>query len=245
MLYKRVILVSILLSAPVFAAEYETDAERTTTLSEGKSKAYYNQIKALQESAQKAVTPEYQAAAEKLQAKTEELKLNNNKVAATSEEQINLSSIVNRYSNKIQEARNAKSKINRLLIFVSLSMPKQSLNQLSSQAKKAGGVLVLRGLVNNSWKETAAALMAVNKQGIALSIDPRLFKIFNVQAVPSFVVLPNDEHPCPTGKCSYSPVADIISGDISLEYALEAISSEGNAANAVAVQMLQKLRGES
>jgi hypothetical protein len=38
----------------------------------------------------------------------------------------------------------------QLLIFVSLRMPKTSLLQWSEQAKKAGGILVIRGLKDNS-----------------------------------------------------------------------------------------------
>jgi len=41
-----------------------------------------------------------------------------------------------------------------LMVFVSLGMPKHSLQQWNLQVTKAGGTLVLRGLVNNSMKQT-------------------------------------------------------------------------------------------
>jgi conjugal transfer pilus assembly protein TrbC len=70
------------------------------------------------------------------------------------------------------------------LIFVSLSMPQATLKALFDEAEAQGAVLVLRGLIDNSFKKTAEKLQEF---GIALQIDPLLFKKHEIQRVPTFV----------------------------------------------------------
>ena len=75
-----------------------------------------------------------------------------------------------------------------LLVFVSLSMPLESLKGLLKDAEKEGAVLVIRGLHNNSFKETAAFLQ---EQGLTSSggmeINPDLFATYGITKVPVFV----------------------------------------------------------
>lgn len=156
---------------------------------------------------------------------------------------VNVQNLLARYGKKLDAANNKETKLNQLLIFVSLSMPAQSLKQLDVQAKKAGGLLVMRGLVDNSFKETVALLADVD-DGLSAVIDPRLFEMYQIETVPAFVVNPTDNHPCFDSKCNSTPLHDKISGDISLEYALEQLSSQGDVSKEVATQYLNKLRGE-
>ncbi|MGI9214755.1 MAG: TrbC family F-type conjugative pilus assembly protein, partial [Gammaproteobacteria bacterium] len=61
-----------------------------------------------------------------------------------------------------------------LIVFLSLGMPKHSLQQWNLQVTKAGGVLVLRGFVNNSMKQTVKKITEIlgkEPQG-GFSIDP-------------------------------------------------------------------------
>lgn len=69
------------------------------------------------------------------------------------------------------------------LVFVSFSMPEASLIKL---AKDCGPNcrLIIRGLKNNSFKETATLL---RKLEIQVDIDPDAFKRFAVTTVPTFV----------------------------------------------------------
>jgi hypothetical protein len=48
-----------------------------------------------------------------------------------------------------------------LLVLVSFSMPKEALQNLAQQAERAGAVLVLRGMVNDSLTDTAKAIKTV------------------------------------------------------------------------------------
>ncbi len=116
-----------------------------------------------------------------------------------------------------------------LLVFISTSMPKLSIEHLLIQVDKVGGVLVMRGLINNSFKETAAYMKEL-KAG--LWIDPTLFKAFNIVQVPTFVVL---EKPFVQGLVVKH---EKLSGNVSLDFALEKISKE----SVKAQELLLKLR---
>lgn len=112
------------------------------------------------------------------------------------------------------QSENTKADSNGLFVFVSLSMPTVSLEQLMLDAKQAGATLVLRGLKNNSYRETLSELQPlVEKSQGGLIINPKLFEQFQIQRVPTFVY-------------QFGDVADSISGDVSLTYAVNKIVEE-------------------
>lgn len=71
-----------------------------------------------------------------------------------------------------------------LLIFVSFSMPLESLRILNLQAQKHGGKLIFRGLVGGSFKEMAQKLKGFEAEVL---IDPTLFRKHKVESVPTFI----------------------------------------------------------
>ena len=76
-----------------------------------------------------------------------------------------------------------------LLIFFSFSMPSSSINALIDSAERAGGVLVLRGLKNNSFEDTIFAVRDLIKgKRVEVIIDPTLFRKYHVRFVPCFAV---------------------------------------------------------
>lgn len=108
--------------------------------------------------------------------------------------------------------------IPELYIFVSLSMPQSRLINLLQEAKIYGGILVLRGLKNNSYKDTANFMQPIIKLSQAgVIIDSHLFEKYDVSKVPTFVL--ND----PSIK-KY----DKAIGNVSLKYALEEMSRVGD-----------------
>jgi len=116
-----------------------------------------------------------------------------------------------------------------LYAFVSFSMPDDSLKAVLKQTARAGGVTVLRGLVDNSFKETALRIgKLAHKHGPGLSVDPRLFAEHGVTTVPTFVIVG-------------VKTTDKIAGNMSLAAALETIAREGDNA-AVAQDLLDRLR---
>lgn len=110
-----------------------------------------------------------------------------------------------------------------LLVFVSLSMPRPSLERLLDQAARAHATVVLRGLVNGSLRNTVETVQPLlgARQG-ALQIDPQAFDRFDVQRVPSFVLVRDGVRPqsCASGTCA--PASDFVrvAGDVTLDYAL-------------------------
>ena len=71
------------------------------------------------------------------------------------------------------------------IIFVSASMPKESLKRLAYQAVQNGAALVIRGMVNGSMVETAKLVDEIDHP---LDIDPKLFQQFKIIKVPVFMV---------------------------------------------------------
>lgn len=123
----------------------------------------------------------------------------------------------------------------RPLIFVSFSLPEDSLRALLAEAGRTGSPLVLRGLVEDSMQRTAARLgellgtqngrEASAESTPSLAIDPTLFERFDVDQVPAFV-LPQDRiAPCTPEGC---PVPEHlkVAGDVSLAYALDVMARE-------------------
>lgn len=129
-----------------------------------------------------------------------------------------------------------------LLVFISLSIPRPSLERLFAQAERAGAVLVLRGLVKGSWRETGAALHPLlARHKVALQIDPQAFDRYGIAAVPS-VVLRKRQAACDGGTCPEAAAFVRVSGDVSLDYALAALQRSAPSFAADAEQWRQRLQ---
>ncbi len=126
----------------------------------------------------------------------------------------------------------------RLYIFISLSLHKNTLRALLEEAKRVGGVLVLRGLKDGSWKKTIELMLPILKEyeeGIIL--DPTLFKRFRVREVPTIVLADVSTNVSPEisspGHIDQTEVAasnsfDKIAGNISIDYALRLFKEKGD-----------------
>lgn len=71
------------------------------------------------------------------------------------------------------------------VVFVSASMPLAALKNLAHQARKEGAVLVIRGFIKGTLKDTANLVDEIN---FPLEIDPKLFEKYQVQHVPTLMV---------------------------------------------------------
>lgn len=88
-----------------------------------------------------------------------------------------------------------------LLVFVSFSMPMDSLKRLNQQVMDHGGKLVFRGLHEGSFMKMAQKLKALSAEVL---IDPTLFEAHGISEVPVFVK-GNDK----------------LTGHVTLDYALD------------------------
>lgn len=105
------------------------------------------------------------------------------------------------------------------IVFVSLSMPLGSLVRLAADAQKVGGVLVMRGTVNGSLKQTVEAVQRLSEQGVEVQIDPQAFTRYNVNVVPAMVVDLSGPQGCEATKACANR-SPLIEGDVSLSYSL-------------------------
>lgn len=134
----------------------------------------------------------------------------------------------------------------QLIAFASLSMPPKALRQLIEDTARAGGVVVFRGFPNNSMKEFSDRLgKIVERQDdfANIGIDPRLFRAFDVHAVPTYIAVSSDFDLCAGFSCrTRVPPYDRMIGNVTVEYALSSFA-EGNGPGArVAAVGLANLR---
>lgn len=140
-----------------------------------------------------------------------------------------------------ESQRNSKKQLNQLMVFVSSSLDKNTLSQYANQVRKSGGVMVFRGIIDNSMQKTISFIHSLSKDGTRAIIDPFSYRNFKIKHVPQIVVVA-DNHDCKWGRCNNTPLHDKISGNISLEYALNQISQKGEFAQKEAKRFLANLR---
>lgn len=135
----------------------------------------------------------------------------------------------------------------QFIVFASLSMPAKSLKPLIADTARAGGVVVFRGFPNNSAKLFATTLAkAVDQSDLPhVGIDPRLFRAFNVEAVPTFVAVSSNFDLCSGFSCQTRlPPYDRMAGNVSVDYALTAFADgNGPGAKIASVALANMTRG--
>ena len=132
-----------------------------------------------------------------------------------------------------------------LVVFVSLSMPPAVLNRIGERAKKAGAIVVFRGLKyglrKGAWADSMNALKPIADTGADVQINPELFDRFNVQAVPTLVVSAAPQEGCQGNACAASSASVV--GDVSMDYALEKLSQRKDAIGKIARERGARLKG--
>jgi conjugal transfer pilus assembly protein TrbC len=132
------------------------------------------------------------------------------------------------------------------IAFASLSMPEEALSRMIAETTQAGGVVVFRGFSAGGGQNFIKGIQAVvDQQGATnVAIDPRLFRAFNVDRVPTYVAVSSNFEPCDQLECvSEVPAFDRISGNVSVEFVLETFADANGAGAPVARTALKNLRG--
>lgn len=136
----------------------------------------------------------------------------------------------------------AYAETGNIYIFISFSMSNESIKGWMNESKKIGAPVIIRGLVNNSFKDTlqkVSDLTHDNQGGVQL--DPNLFRRFQIEKVPAVVVAKN-ESCLPSQTCIDE--YDVIYGDVTLAYALKKIADKNDTLSSIALTALTKLRDE-
>jgi type-F conjugative transfer system pilin assembly protein TrbC len=127
------------------------------------------------------------------------------------------------------------------VVFVSFSMPDESIKRYLSQAARINGgktiKLSMRGLdESNSLIKTQQRISKLMKgKGAEVDIDPGAFDRFNVQSVPALVLYKDDpmtEAKCAVeGKTPADSEADylMVYGDVSIDYAIDHLLKDKSA----------------
>lgn len=133
-----------------------------------------------------------------------------------------------------------------LFVFVTLSMPERTLRLLIDQASRTRAIIVLRGLENASIRQTAAHVQRlIGQQQVEWLIDPQAFDRFGVNQAPTFVLVkaraPSND--CASGSCIAPNAFASIAGDVSIDYALEAIERRAPRFSPETQLFLKRIRG--
>lgn len=110
------------------------------------------------------------------------------------------------------------------IAFASLSMPADSLKRLIADVSKAGGMVVFRGFPASGGRTFMEQLRKVVPQGeqAHISIDPRLFTAYHVEAVPTYVAASASFPLCSGPDCISEPTPyDRLAGNVTTHFALE------------------------
>lgn len=130
-------------------------------------------------------------------------------------------------------------------IFVTLAMPRASLQLLIDQAARSGAVLVLRGLKAGSMRQTLAAVAdLIGEHQVAWVIDPEAFTRYRIEHAPTFVVDLDSRasrSTCGT-ECRIPSGFVSVSGDVSLDHALDAMAREHPDAQPLVAPLVARLK---
>lgn len=191
-----------------------------------------NVSKHVNEAAQIAQDAQAAQAAQATQDANADLMIDSNSIIPTNIKETNIpESMLNEYKKfhqvtKSQNSCSARIK-DGLKIFISFSMPREIIQNYDYIARKIGAKLIIRGLINNSFKETISYIKQLNEQGMMIDIDPRPFNDFKINLVPSFVISSGNNY-------------DKLVGNVSVIYALEQFAASGDAA-VLAKEYLERL----
>ena len=152
-----------------------------------------------------------------------------------------------KHATRVKAGFDARGGTAEILVFMSLSVPAASWRQWAREAAGTGVPLLLRGVGPEGFRETVREVgdrLGGFEAGVA--IDPRLFRLFGIDRVPAVAVAPGGVPPCASRGCAEDdpPPHDLVTGNVGIVAALEAIAAEGDAGRDTARQGLEHARGE-
>lgn len=131
-----------------------------------------------------------------------------------------------------------------LLAFVSLSMPREALTRIADQAERAGATLVFRGLKGDSMTRMGEEIqIIIGNRNVAVAIHPPAFQQFSVTRVPAFVLARSDAANVLDNGCAQADTFVKVSGDVTLDYALDVIERKSPAWSALARDFRTRIVG--
>ncbi|ONU72523.1 type-F conjugative transfer system pilin assembly protein TrbC, partial [Burkholderia cenocepacia] len=145
---------------------------------------------------------------------------------------------------KRYEQRADARRTDDLMVFVSFTMPPESLKRIVAQVSQLGGTVVLNGFKDNSWKATAFAIKDLGEKRGNVVVNPNAFAKYKVKSVPVTVLTkPEAIDQLDSEGCALPDTYAAIAGDVSLDYALEEIAQHDRRFTELAQRYARQLRG--
>jgi conjugal transfer pilus assembly protein TrbC len=133
-----------------------------------------------------------------------------------------------------------------LMVFVSFSLPRETLQRIVRQSERSGAVLILRGLQGNSLTRMGEEIaQLVGERKVTALIHPPAFKQFQVRQVPS-LVLARSGQAVKIAEDGCAPAASFlrVDGDVGQDYALDLIERQAPAWADLARRYSARLSGQ-
>jgi type-F conjugative transfer system pilin assembly protein TrbC len=131
--------------------------------------------------------------------------------------QKDIENVLDQVTSDKQDVREPQEKI---LVFVSFSMPSASIKALSQEAEKHHAVLVMRGLKDDSFKATQTAFQELGKDvQSGIEINPEAFETYQIKQVPVFVLVKSIQGKDPRELSR-------LSGNVSLSFAAKKLKEQ-------------------
>lgn len=114
-----------------------------------------------------------------------------------------------------------------LMVFVSFSMPPESLQRIVLESEKTGAHIVFRGFKGDKMMEMSKHIAnLIGKHRVEVSVNPPAFTQFQVTNVPALVIaLPNASEGMDNG-CAQATKYVKVTGDVGQDYALDLIERQ-------------------
>jgi len=123
-----------------------------------------------------------------------------------------------------QQPIQTKPAIPEMMIFVSFSMPRESLRRIVEQSERTGARLIFRGFKGDKMTDMATHISALlGKHHVEAVIHPPAFSQFKVNQVPALVLAQSDAGNQLDSGCAQPDRYVKVTGDVSQDYALEYI----------------------
>lgn len=162
--------------------------------------------------------------------------------SAPSKIKIDPEKIARQYS-EIRGPEKREKESNEVMVFVSTSMPKGSLERVGRDSRLTGSMVVMRGASKGvgpgKWVASVEAMKPLTDNGGEVFLHPDLFVRYGITRVPAVVVAPEAQAGCDEDACREFAV---VYGDVSLAYALERVADRKDNIGAIARARLQKIK---
>ena len=130
-----------------------------------------------------------------------------------------------------------------LMVFVSFSMPRESLIRIVEQSERTGARLIFRGFTGDKLTDMSKRIAdLLGKHRVEAVVHPPAFTQFKVNQVPALVISQSDAANQLDNGCAQAERYVKVTGDVSQDYALDYIERTSPKWSTVAATFNSKLQ---